>query len=386
MIYFAWRHFRFPKCLKTENLPTLTLAIPARNETLSLVDCLTNVRALQYPKIEAIVLDDQSSDNTSEIIRGFAHAGVRFISGDHPAEGWVGKTYALDQLERAASGQYIAFMNVDVRLDPEDLNYLLSYMQEKNLDMISIMPKHAKSYSWSALLEPLRHFWDVFLPLGRNRTPVGHWLWIIRREKLAELGGIAGQSYKILPENGLARRLIWEKKYKFFISSGFVKVTNTEDFRHEYDSAVRVVYPMLKRRPMMALLAIGGHLLLLTPYFCVFLLALGSLGWWLSLASVLAISLTNTLYASLTRRSWWLTPIFTPFQIILQVIIIINSWYNYTFGKVDWRGRDIRLVVARPERRESYQPAERYREEYVGDFRVVKNKNRIKKHSHKHRN
>jgi len=385
MIYFAWRHFRFPKHLKTENLPTLTLAIPARNETLSLVDCLTTVQSLSYPKIEVIVLDDQSSDNTSEIIRGFAHAGVRFISGDHPAKGWTGKTYALNQLERASSGKYIAFMNVDVRLAPEDLSYLVSYMQDKNLDMVSVMPRHVKSYSLGALIEPLRYFWDIFRPVSRSRTPVGHWLWIIRRDKLTELGGIAGQSYKILPEDGLARRLIWEKKYKFFVSSGFLNVKNTEDFGHEYDSAVRVTYPQLRRKPLRALLAILGHLALLVPFLTIWLFRPDEFAWWLSLALLLFIVGANTWYAAFTRDSWWLTPILTPFQILLQVVIIIESWYRYTFGKVDWRGRDIKLVVNKPVKSENYQPAEQYSGEYLGNFHVVKNNNQIKKHRRKRR-
>ena len=384
MIYFAWKHFRFPKYLKTENLPTLTLAIPARNETLTMVDCLTNVEALEYPKIEVIVLDDQSSDNTSEIIRGFAHAGIRFISGQHPAEGWIGKTYALSQLEQAASGQYIAFMNVDVRLAPEDLNYLLSYMQDTNLDMISVMPRQANGYSLAALMEPLRYFWDVFLPVSQNRTPVGDWLWIIRREKLQQLGGIAAQSYKILPENGIARRLIWEKKYKFFISAGFVKAKNTEGFSSEYDSAVRVTYPQFHRNPLLAFLGILVHLMLLVPFFAIWLFDVGELAWCLGLGLIVFILGVNTLYAMLRRNSWWLTPIFTPLQILLQVVIIATSWYKYTFGHVDWRGRDIKLVVNKPIRHVNYQPAEQYRKEYLGDFRVVRDNNRIKKSRHKH--
>ncbi|MCL1929783.1 glycosyltransferase family 2 protein [Candidatus Saccharibacteria bacterium] len=385
MIYFAWRHFRFPKHSTTENLPTLTLAIPARNETLSLVDCLTNVQALEYPKIEVIVLDDQSSDNTSEIIRGFAHAGMRFISGDHPAKGWTGKTYALNQLERAASGKYIAFMDVDVRLGPNDLDHLISYMQETDQDMLSIMPRHSSSYSLNALLEPLRYFWDVFRPISQNRTPVGHRLWIIRREKLAALGGIAAQSYKILPEEGIARRLIWEKKYKFFVSSGFLRIKHAEDFKHEYDSAVRVTYPQLRRKPLRALLAILAHLVLLAPFLLVWLLELGGLAWWVNLVILLIVIGSNAWYAALTRDSWWLTPMLTPLQIILQIFVIVGSWHKYTFGKVDWRGRDIKLVVSKPVKQASYQPAEQYREEYLGDFHVVKDKNKIKKHNHKHR-
>jgi hypothetical protein len=91
----------------------------------------------------------------------------------------------------------------------------------------------------------------------------------------------------------------------------------------------------------------------------------------------------NTLYAALRRSSWWLTPIFTPFQIVLQAVIVIQSWYKYTFGHVDWRGRDIKLVVKQPLRSVNYQPAENYRAESLGDFHVVRDNNNLEKHGHK---
>jgi hypothetical protein len=92
----------------------------------------------------------------------------------------------------------------------------------------------------------------------------------------------------------------------------------------------------------------------------------------------------NTLYAALTRDSWWLTPVLTPLQIIMQIVIITQSWYKYAHSKVDWRGRDIKLIVSKPIKHDNYTPAEQYREEYIGDFHVVSDKNHIKKNRHKH--
>ena len=44
------------------DLPTVTVAIPARNETKDLDDCLQSLLASNYPKLEIVVLDDCSQD------------------------------------------------------------------------------------------------------------------------------------------------------------------------------------------------------------------------------------------------------------------------------------------------------------------------------------
>jgi glycosyltransferase involved in cell wall biosynthesis len=379
MLMTALTKLRFPRGLKSENLPTVTLAIPARNETLSLVDCLNRAQALNYPKLEVIVLDDQSTDGTSDVIRGFAHAGIRFIAGREPASGWTGKTYALEQLERAASGEFVAFMNVDVRLAPDDLNYIMTLMRERNLDMVSVMPRHDRSFSLSALMEPLRYFWNVFLPLSGRRTPVGRRFWIIRRSVLAELGGISGQSYKIAPEDGLARRLMPRGTYRYYITSAPLGLRNTEDFRHELSSAVRNSYPRYKQRLSLTILGLLGHLLLLLPYLALFYPCLPTFVNVLGGVLVAVESVVATIYASLTRKSWFLAPIFWPFQLLQECLIIGVSYCKYRWGRVDWRGRDIKFIVTKPQKTPEYRPAE----EYLGDFRVVRDKNRIKKHRHR---
>jgi hypothetical protein len=49
------------------------------------------------------VFNDQSGDNTSFLIKSFAHAGVRFIDGSPLPEGWLGKNFAQHHLYRESS-------------------------------------------------------------------------------------------------------------------------------------------------------------------------------------------------------------------------------------------------------------------------------------------
>lgn len=90
--------------------PSVSVCIPARNETHAMTQCLERVLASDYEKLEVIVFDDNSADDTSVLVKSFAHAGVRFIPGKKLPEGWLGKNHALEVLAQEASGTYIIFL------------------------------------------------------------------------------------------------------------------------------------------------------------------------------------------------------------------------------------------------------------------------------------
>ena len=57
----ARRTFLFtrpPRITSSDQLPSVSVCIPARNETHAMSECLESVLASDYPKLEAIVLDD----------------------------------------------------------------------------------------------------------------------------------------------------------------------------------------------------------------------------------------------------------------------------------------------------------------------------------------
>lgn len=154
------------------HLPTVTLAIPARNETLALAVCLDAALQSDYQKMEVLVLDDCSYDNTSGLIRSYAHAGVRFIQGEAPSSGWLGKSNAYSQLAKEASGDIILFIGVDTQLQPESVSRLIAYILAHKLDMVSVLPKLDAPFGAASLLQNLRYVWQIILPLRRRRVPV----------------------------------------------------------------------------------------------------------------------------------------------------------------------------------------------------------------------
>ena len=85
--------------LSDRELPTVSVLIPARNEDTDLVEALKCVVANDYPKLEILVLDDCSATaRIPEIVKDFAHDGVRFVQGDIPKENWLPKNQAYETL------------------------------------------------------------------------------------------------------------------------------------------------------------------------------------------------------------------------------------------------------------------------------------------------
>ncbi len=353
---WALSHYIFDTKIKPTrrgDLPTVTLAIPARNETMALAGCLDAALQSDYQKLEILVLDDCSHDNTSHLIKSYAHAGVRFMQGDAPSSGWLGKTNAYSQLAKEASGDIIFFMGVDTRPHPETISRMVAYLDAHKLDMVSVLPRLDVPFSAAALLQNLRYFWQVVLPLTRRRVPVSSEAWAIRRSVLAALGGFSGVKHKIIPEGSFARRLMTHNRYHFVIANRILPMEFIKSWRSGQNTAVRLLYPTLKRQPLQTmaatlLLSVCGIL----PFFVSFLSHTFSVTWWLAITtSLLYVLLYASVLWHIQARWWWLSLWLLPFVLIQEIILILVSMIRYEFGTVDWKGRNVCYPVLLHKRR-----------------------------------
>jgi glycosyltransferase involved in cell wall biosynthesis len=123
----------------------ISIVIPAKNEEQGLALFLSRLREL-YPGVEIIVVDDGSTDSTASVCRG---AGVQVVS--HPYS--KGNGAAIKSGARAASGEYLVFMDGDGQHDPADIEGLLTKLDE-GYDMVvgarSGLASQASVARWSA--------------------------------------------------------------------------------------------------------------------------------------------------------------------------------------------------------------------------------------------
>ena len=79
--------------------PRVSLLVPARNEARNIEACAHGLLNQDYPDFEVIILDDESSDGTGEILERLAaqHSRLRVIKGQALPAGWLGKNWACQQ-------------------------------------------------------------------------------------------------------------------------------------------------------------------------------------------------------------------------------------------------------------------------------------------------
>lgn len=365
------RHLRTTKTLQATShytdheLPSVSVLIPARNETDDLFACLEALVASNYPKLEIIVLDDNSQDRrTPEIIRGFAHDGVRFIAGKQPDANWLAKNYAYQQLAEASSGDYLLFCGVDVRLSPNAIREFITTLLEKKKSMLSILPYNARPTDKRVLLvQPFRYAWELSLPRRLFRRPaVLSTCWVIKREALLAAGSLKAVSRSILPESHLARVTTRNDGYSFLRSNLLV---SSKPFMEQQATAIRMRYPQMHRRPeqvaLVALIELVGAVLpvatLLAALFADVPVAVGF--------SALAFVLLCTTYFQVTGimygRPVLLGLCLVPVAALYDICLLHVSMWRYEFGEVRWKERNIsgpvmRFVSSVPVR-QSKQPA-----------------------------
>lgn len=343
------RPFTVKQSFADRDLPTLTVAIPARNEDEQLEDCLRTVLANDYPKLEVIVLDDCSQDRTSQIIRNFAHDGVRFIPGTVPAENWLAKNQAYAQLAEEASGELILFCGVDVRFGPQSIRQLVTMLKAKNKQMLSLTPvNESPGLSFS---QANRYYWELALPRRLfNRPPVMSSCWFIEAELLRSSGGFAAVSNAITPEAFFARAAIKHDAYTFIRSTAHLGIASVKSGKEQKETAIRVRYPQLHRRPELVLLTVVSELFLLfAPYLMLVVGFWGVFGpvteiMLLVICFVLTITYRSITFTTSPINRWYVAPLF-PITVIVDILLLNYSMGKYEFSNVEWKGRNVCIPV-----------------------------------------
>ena len=143
LVIFNSLTIRVIKNSPTKVSGSVSVLIPMRNEEENVKGCLSSVLAQKgLDTLEVIAIDDGSTDNTSNEIKVFP--SVELISGEKLPDKWLGKLWACQQLAEKSSGDYLVFVDADVRLSDYAVANSISKMG--NWDFIS--PLSSPTYLW----------------------------------------------------------------------------------------------------------------------------------------------------------------------------------------------------------------------------------------------
>lgn len=180
----------------------VSCCIPARDEAGNLEACVRSLLDGGHERIEVLVYDDESTDETPAILArlGEEDPRVRAVGTRPLPEGWNGKQHACQRMGEAAEGSWLLFTDADVRFEQGWLRRTLSETRDRpRLGLLSAFPHELTGSIGEALFVPMIHVLLLgYLPMGGMRTTLqpaasagcGQFLFA-RREAWTESGGHA---------------------------------------------------------------------------------------------------------------------------------------------------------------------------------------------------
>src|SRR3989339_2098193 len=136
-----WSLQRLGKFHPLSHYPKISVLIPARNEAHNIEKCVTSILNQTYPDYEVLVLNDNSTDNTWEIINQINNPKLNVFQGKPLPEDWLGKHWACHQLVQKANGKLLLFIDADTHYQPDCLTTAVEAMAAENADFITVLPK-----------------------------------------------------------------------------------------------------------------------------------------------------------------------------------------------------------------------------------------------------
>lgn len=340
-----------------EVAPRVSVLIPCRDEEGNIGRCLDSLLAQTYQNYEIVVLDDESSDRTWEILERYA-AGhpdrVRAVRGRAlPGRGWYGKPHAMQQLAAAATGEYLLFVDADTVHGEGSLDWAVANLERHRADCLSgyvaqelgslgemlIVPA---TYIISAMILPL---W--LIPVSREPAlsfAIGQ-VMLFRREAFQRIGGYSRVAEQISDDVAVAREVKAAGLRLVFLDlRRQVRCRMYRGYQDAFRGLSKNIFDFFRNRP--GFFAVALTLLVmfaLLPFVLMVLQAMeGSPALPLTALSVGLFQLAWALTLCDRGLRWWV-PFLYP---LLFVHLLYMAWKSFalvsTGQGVVWKGRVVR--------------------------------------------
>jgi cellulose synthase/poly-beta-1,6-N-acetylglucosamine synthase-like glycosyltransferase len=194
----GWSALKRPN-IKGASLTTkVTILIAARDEEERIRYTIEDIIAQDYPKhlTEVIIVDDHSTDSTSDIIRSYAADGIQLmqLKADKPLNSY--KKKAIAEAIARSTGDLMVATDADCRMGPQWLSSIVGYYETHNPVMISSPVTYFEERSLFERLQTLEFSYLIgigaaFIGNGRASTCNGANL-AYRKDVFYEVGGFKG--------------------------------------------------------------------------------------------------------------------------------------------------------------------------------------------------
>lgn len=346
----------FTQAEQVKNSPPLvSVLIPARDEAKNIKRCIRSLLKQDYPNIEILVLDDNSSDGTGQIVRQMRKkdSRVRLITGKPLKNGWMGKSYACHQLSKCAKGDYFVFTDADTLHFSSSVSNAVNCLTANNLDALSAYPMQIMVTIHERMLITFISFAILsFLPLvliKKSRHPlfctaIGQFM-LFKRDVYKKIGGHKSIKKEILDDVKISKQ-VKRCGYKFMIfdGSGDIYCRMYRNFSGAVKGYSKVIFAAFDFHiSIQFIVTVLITILFLLPFI---LLPLGILVYDLPAIVINLITLQVAIIfvirgiLAIRFRSRVLDAFLHPLSMLYIILVSINSILQSKIGAgIYWKGR-----------------------------------------------
>ena len=335
------------------NPPRLSVCVPARNEERGVEACLHSLLNQNYPNFEVIAIDDHSTDRTGDIIRNLAQENSRLKvlkAADLP-EGWLGKPFALHQAFKVTQGEYLLFTDADPVFKPTALNTAVHVMRERDLDVLTLMPKAEFGSFWERAVQPvifgfiasLTRFKNVNDPDHRSAMGFGAFL-MFRRSAYEKIGGHEAGKSDVLEDVLIAKRAK-RAGLKLFVADAkqLFSIRMYFGLKEIWFGWEKNMFLAMKKSVLKATYNVAVVLgFVFTPYIILAINIFEQIGWlWIGMAVIGVVLVSAAAYKTCDEMELHRNnAVLFPMGALVMAAIMANSMFHTLVRKkTKWRGR-----------------------------------------------
>ena len=343
---------RSPSAAITASLPTplstdivgetVGVFVPLRNEADNVKDLISTLSE-QVGDFHFYLLDDNSEDRTFDLLNQYTAGDSRFtiIKGSPLAQGWIGKTWALQQLFTQSKEEFLVSVDADVRLTPDAIARSIATLKSTSLDFISPYPRQIALTLGERMIQPLLQWsWlsTVNLRIAEKSSRpsmaiANGQFFLVRRKALEKIGGYAAVKNAVIDDVFLARELIRQGFHGSVINGASI----AECHMYTSWSSIKSGYGKSLSK------AFGGPLGASIVIFFLFLTGIapflisltGNFYGWLGYVLIVF----SRMLSAIKVKGKIVDSFFHPISVILLIYLIIHSFR--VRSSITWKGRTV---------------------------------------------
>ena len=320
-----------------------SVVIAARDEEARIEQTIRHVLAQRGVEVELIIVDDRSTDRTSEILERLAKQDgrVRTKRVDVLPKGWLGKCHACHVGANAASGNWILFTDADCWLKPDVISRAVRVAERDGADHVTLCPgtvlESLGAQAWHLLF--LTSLLNWFSGVNRDRPKaflgIGAFN-LVRAAAYRQCGGYEALRLTVVDDIKLGLLLRRAGKR----TRGFLGV---EDVECHWATTIGGMVKIMEKNYFAAIdfrlgLALaGGTAVVLACFIVVAGLLSGTAAGLAAALSPLLLILPGAILARRLGRSWPCA-VLMPFMVpVFWYALLHSTWVTVRQGGIRWR-------------------------------------------------